>query len=162
MLQRVRGARHHTRHDQALRAGRPPATAEHHAKRGAGTRHAGTCWCMSALPQGPRCPRQVPAMTDTQTHPDGGSRADGPLSSITDSDREAVRRTEEAPHKCHDILACHDLLAVEAVRLRQQSAELREALEAILNDSEDEFDGQARYRPERIAPARAALARSQQ
>ena len=101
-------------------------------------------------------------MTDTQTHPDGGSRADGPLSSITDSDREAVRRTEEAPHKCHDILACHDLLAVEAVRLRRQNTELREALAAILNDSEDEFDGQARYRPERIAPARAALARSQQ
>ena len=116
-------------------------------------------------------------MTDTQAHPDGGSRAEGPLSSITDSDREAVRRTEEAPHKCHDILACHDLLVTEADRLRQQNAELREALERLLAweldqdafhdrygrpEYEDSSIGWEAWRERELrAPARAALDRSQ-
>ena len=87
-------------------------------------------------------------MTDTQVHPEGGSRAEGPLRPTT---------AEWGTLQAHVVK-----LEADMNRLRRQNTELREALAAILNDSEDEFDGQARYRPERIAPARAALARSQQ
>lgn len=50
-------------------------------------------------------------------------------------------------------------LAAENAQLRANLEAAREALLSILADSEDEFDGECRYRPERIPPARAVLAR---
>ena len=102
-------------------------------------------------------------MTDTQVHPDGGSRAEGPLL--------GHKHTLDCPRKCGLGERDTDIL-MERDRLRQENAELREALERVAVVAEhympnDDYDGPGEVHAalheawDAIHEARAAIARSQ-